>query len=611
MRRVLPSLLLACLALGARADVFDTWLEGLLRLQVEGRRDAAFDGNFLCPACAAFHGRAGDAVWPLTWQALTTGDRRCLARAEQVIAWAEANVIRADGSCVNDIGDSWRGITVFLQTSLGRTLLFAGDRLPSATRARWLDLFRRTTAWLKDGWMDAPKPATPNINYRATYALAMEYARKILGDPDGAYRASGDRQAALVLGAIGSDGLITGEARPLDYVSPRGFRAVDFGYNLEETLPSLCQWVELRGDDAARKRIRASAEAHLAFLLPDGAIDNSAGTRNCKWTYWGSRTSDGVLEVLSFLEREGHAEAGEYARRVVAQYERCTDPVRGLLAGGPHAAASGEPVCVHHTFCHLKMMPVWRESGWANGACRELPRKDGVTRYPTDGVSVVRTGAWRATCWASDLIPASTAGNAFGSATVTLLHHEAYGPVFAQSALEWRAVERRNMQEPRLRKNDVLTVQAWSADGTRATGFDDEAKGEVTEGADGIRFATRARLCRRGEPPGDEVRLDWTFAPGGVTLEATADAACVLRLPLVGGKDRTLAVAGNEATVDWAGGRLVVRATRPLERFEVTSPDGRAYTTQSGLQAFPLAVRLPQGERVCAIISTREKKGIK
>lgn len=32
-----------------------------------------------------------------------------------------------------------------------------------------------------------------------------------------------------------------------------------------------------------------SMATHLEFMLPDGAWDNSWGTRSFKWTYWGGR----------------------------------------------------------------------------------------------------------------------------------------------------------------------------------------------------------------------------------------------------------------------------------------------------------------------------------
>ena len=46
-----------------------------------------------------------------------------------------------------------------------------------------------------------------------------------------------------------------------------------------------------------------SAKSHLAFLLPDGGLDNSMGSRSCKWTYWGSRTSDGCLAAFNAREK--------------------------------------------------------------------------------------------------------------------------------------------------------------------------------------------------------------------------------------------------------------------------------------------------------------------
>ena len=50
----------------------------------------------------------------------------------------------------------------------------------------------------------------------------------------------------------------------------------------------------------ARLAVATSLRAHLEFMLPDGAWDNSWGTRNYKWTYWGSRTSDGTVPGISF-----------------------------------------------------------------------------------------------------------------------------------------------------------------------------------------------------------------------------------------------------------------------------------------------------------------------
>ena len=88
-------------------------------------------------------------------------------------------------------------------------------------------------------------------------------------------------------------------------------------------------------------------------MLPDGGWDNSIGTRNFKWTYWGGRTSDGCQAALNHLGKDDVAFA-ESALRNLELYKACTH--QGLLMGGPHYARHGEEPCIHHTFCHAKVL---------------------------------------------------------------------------------------------------------------------------------------------------------------------------------------------------------------------------------------------------------------
>ena len=207
-----------------RAEVLlRRWAEGLLSLQVKGTGNRSIDGNVMCPACGALHGRAADAVWPLTWLWARTGERRWLDAAKGLVTWARLNCERPDGAYINDPNAGWRGTTMFLQTALGKALLRFGDRLDDATRAEWRGMFDRQTAWLHK-WMDDPNLVV-NVNYRAGFALAMEVAYAL--DGDARHRASGDREARRVLGCIGADGLLYGEAKPMEAHSMRGIRGVE------------------------------------------------------------------------------------------------------------------------------------------------------------------------------------------------------------------------------------------------------------------------------------------------------------------------------------------------------------------------------------------------
>ena len=51
------------------------------------------------------------------------------------------------------------------------------------------------------------------------------------------------------------------------------------------------------------REVIASMRTHMEFMLPDGGWDNSWGTRNYKWTWWGSRTSDGCQPAYPGLSR--------------------------------------------------------------------------------------------------------------------------------------------------------------------------------------------------------------------------------------------------------------------------------------------------------------------
>ena len=189
----------------------------------------------------------------------------------------------------------------------------------------------------------------------------------------------------------------------------------------------------------------------LAFLLPDGGWDNSFGSRNNKWTYYGSRTSDGCLEALLTLAPYNPV-FYEAARRCVDQYERCT--VDGLLAGGPHYGRLGQAACVHHTICHA--------AGLADALCRGLSETMPAGQLPCDDTRTrvqyfeeldtyrISIGKWLATVTGYDYRTTTyTEGAAHASGgSLSLLYHREYGPVLAGSTYAYRLTEPLNMQQP-------------------------------------------------------------------------------------------------------------------------------------------------------------------
>ena len=144
-------------------------------------------------------------------------------------------------------------------------------------------------------------------------------------------------------------------------------------------------------------------DTHLEFMLPDGAWDNSWGTRNFKWTYWGSRTSDGCIALCHLLSKTypGYDDSNSgtnstgatsksgsiYAEAGYRNFEllkQCTHD--GLLCGGMHYISAGYAPCIHHTFEHAKNLALALKHGFTKPETRvKLPsEKEYGARYFQD-----------------------------------------------------------------------------------------------------------------------------------------------------------------------------------------------------------------------------------
>ena len=303
-----------------------TWCDGMLRRQVTNMGDRRLDGGLLCPACVLIHGRCADAVPPMLHQAKLSGDHCYLDAAIAMQAWVE-NVTKPDGSWMNDVNRGWQGITVFGAMALCESLVHYGDMLDASVRSRWTERLRLATKWIYDTIRDVD---FSNINYPISAGAAMALTGRFLDDKNYLARAKALTYESLEF--ISDNGLIIGEGQPLREPSAKGCRPIDVCYNAEESLGALALYGLEMGDEAVLQTASSSLRAHLAFMMPDGGWDASWSTRNFKWTYWGSRTSDGVQTACALLADRDPLFA-QAAYRNAQLYERCTHD--GLLYGGP------------------------------------------------------------------------------------------------------------------------------------------------------------------------------------------------------------------------------------------------------------------------------------
>ncbi len=447
-----------------------TWCDTLLAYQITSPRKEV-DGAILCPACNMIHGRCPDLIYPLMYLADTLHEDRYLQGALRLFRWGDY-VICDDGSMRNDAFDDWRGITVFNAEALADALIHHGHLLDGETKALFEKRLLTFGEWLHQ---NMTLNMVTNINYFCTNAYVMALLGRYFGRDD--FGKLGKELADHAVSSLTKNGLLAGEGQPRHYVTSRGCRPVDIGYNMEESVPALIRYALLTEDRSVLEKAVSSAKAHLAFLLPDGAWDNSFGTRNFKWTYWGSRTSDGCQTAFSLLA-EADPVFGEALLRNFELLEKCT--VGGLLCGGPHYEAAGEKACIHHAFCHAKalagVLDNPRFSG--DGARCALPCDEPPTvRYweEIDTYQLAK-GPWRATVTGNDFIYAH-GGHASGG-SLTMLYHERAGPLIAAGMTDYTNIEYDNMQLTRQTKRHrslVPRVERRDSDGYRAQCYDRKA----------------------------------------------------------------------------------------------------------------------------------------
>lgn len=560
-------------------DLLKEWCDRLLSLQVTEFQEKEFYGGIMCPSCGRIHGRCADAIYPMMTMADITKDEKYVTCAKRLFRWSD-NLYRKEGCYYNDTNSDWRGITVFFVIQLGEALLEHGHLLDRVTADAWRERLNRTADYLADHIDEIGG----NINYPVTCAHAMAVAYQVLGDPR--YRSKAGELSHKALDCFTEDGLLYGEGKKRDELSPKGCRPVDLGYNVEESLPGLLSCAVMIGEKEVELAAERAMKIHLEFMLPDGAWDNSWGTRNNKWSYWGSRTSDGCQPGYGLLAKKS-PEFAEAVRRNTRLLKACTHD--GLLHGGPMFNSAKEPPCVHHTFCHAKALAALLDLGWAEETIEtgteSLPsdRRCGVTEFPSVHVRLIGKGPWRATISDYD-VEYSEEGHATGGA-VTLLWHERLGPVFTGTMGRYSLVEPNNMQIPRNTVPLCLTPRLeYQEHGIIYRNINDKAAEVIcVEEKDEIVIVTRGTMTDSGQQGDSRFEIRIRITDGAFTMEPWCEREAILYLPLVSRSGERVETAADGDGVDICrgqGSRLKVRASGPL-----TVSQDRLFNPVGGMEA--------------------------
>jgi hypothetical protein len=506
---------------------------------------------------------------------------------------------------------TWQGITVFHSIALAEALEHHGEVLDAATRAKWKDRLAAAAKFL-DGFITIE---TGNVNYPVTATLAFQLCGRVLGEPHYFDRARALAQE--VMSQFTPDGFLFGEGHPLKGVSPKGCRPVDIGYNVEESLPALALYSLLAEDKPVQEQVIAAMKTHMEFMLPDGAWDNSFGTRNYKWSWWGSRTSDGC-ESGFVLMSKFDARFREAARRNLELMAACTQ--NGLLYGGPGYFEHGDLPCIHHTFTHAKALATVLDRGSFavdSGERPRLPRDEayGLKGFPPIGTKLAAIGPWRATVteydWEYTEHVQPGAGNLGGGhvsgGALSLLYHQAIGPILIASMTEYLMVEIANQQQYRDGRHMDLTPRieyVSPANGERYTNLNDfKAVLAASQAADQVVFHAEGQLMTASRRPVSPaaIRYQMVYRLGEDAVEiiasASGEATTPLRLmvPVIARKgDRVEQVDAQTVRVVKAKGTITVR-TDAAGGFDPSFQE-KTFNLVPGFEAFPFTATMAAGK---------------
>ncbi len=404
-------------------------------------KDPSIDGGIFCPACKVIHGRSIDAIYGLAVAYKRFHEEKYLKAAEALLCYS-SNLVCLDGGIYNDLQTTWRYTTVFFAIDIAEALLFTKDVLPPIFVKKLENHLLSHADWL---YHNLDEHSGTNINYPVNNALAMYLAGSYLHNGDYLKRAA--HLAEYSLAHLSPSGFLIGEGKPHNKVTKRGCNAIDIGYNLEESLPALAKYAYYSKNEGMLETVYQAAIAHLDFILPDGAIDNSFGCRSYKWTYYGSRTCDGFLP-LAVIYAKKDPRFLEAAYRNLELMERCS--IKGLLSGGPDYKKHHEEPCIHHTFEHLNAI-AFALSAPSEGPLpmekREIPSDRSYFAYYPE-MDSYRVGTphflFDIACYDENL---SYSGHPSG-ASLSLLYSRKKGPLIVGSVGDYELTEPTNMQVP-------------------------------------------------------------------------------------------------------------------------------------------------------------------
>jgi hypothetical protein len=338
-------------------------------------------------------------------------------------------------------------------------------------------------------------------------------------------------------------------------------------------------------------------------MLPDGAWDNSWGTRNYKWSYWGSRTSDGCQPAFVLLA-DHDPRFLEAAHRNLKLMSDCTHG--NVLYGGPDYFAHGDQPCIHHNFTHAKALATVLDRGPANPiptTRTQLPRDlaTGLKSFPEIATHLASIGPWRATVTAYDweYIETVQSGNSTGTGghasggALSFLYHQTLGPILTASMTDYQIIEVSNQQQHGDYPHMTLTPRIEIAGAKPLTSLNDLAAVLTAKSSpDAITFEATGHLQTRTHTEVSAAyRLTYTLSPTAVEITASSDTPAPFILPVISRATEAIETTPNSIRITKPAGRLVIHTDAAFAPI----PSERTFNLVPGFECIPLTIPMQPG----------------
>ena len=578
--------------------LLEQWCQGLIAHQTYSPDNLITHGGIYSPGDDAYLGRSADSIFPLLWMAKHTGEQKYVEAAKLVYDWEQNNCWSEELGCWfnnPNMPGSWKGITVFAAMTKYEAIVYYPELLGEETIKEWKARLYRASEFL----YDRLTINFGNINYPAFGTFAFYSLGKLFNEPR--YKKRAEELAEELLPYFLDDGLFFGEGTR--FRNEHGQYPVDLGYNVEESLPALALYARLADNKVLYDKVLKSKRVHLEFMLPNGGWDNSWGTRNFKWTLWGSRTSDGCHPGYYALANEEPVFAEAVYRNLKCLEDSTHD---NLLHSGPHEFIEGVPPSMHHTFNHAKALVNLLHVDEPDIPYTDhvLPREKvyGTKRFKSIDTIIFSKGSWRGTvtAYAMDYREGRINGHASGGA-LTLLYHMQNDMVSAASMIEYQRWERFNMLDEKLVENfmDLTPRLELTMDDNRVFRniCDHSAKLSSTEADGELIISTQSRLVDGNQIAPDEgtpnVCIDYRIRDDVFSIEIAVDrpvssGKLQFIFPVVCSGNDEVSIGEDRFRLQTKKGILTITSNYRLEA--LLPHNKRVYNFVPGLQAFPLVV---------------------